>query len=141
MILLNRCGLEQANAPSGTFRSVFQALQTNNCAECHTATGAAFVEDNVQLEFGDSASAYSGLTTKTVSGASSVVSCGGISLVTPNDLSKSYFAAVLFADLGIPGFAGQGSCNPYPLHHTDTNLSSMHQESIKAWINNGAPND
>ncbi len=141
VVLLNRCGLEQAAAPSGTFRSVFEAIQVNNCAECHTATGTAFVEDGVELEFGNAASAFSGLTTKTVTGNISDGICGGVPLVTANDLSKSYFAAVLFEDVATDDFAGQTGCTPYSTHHTDTNLSSLHQESIKAWINNGAPND
>lgn len=141
LVLLNRCGMEQSQAPSGTFRSVFQAIQSNNCAECHTATGSAWINDNVQLEFANSASAYTGLTTKTVMGASSVGICAGIKQVKPNSLAQSYLAGVLFADVHKNDFAGVVGCTPYATHLTDVNLSAAQVTSIKAWINNGAPND
>lgn len=141
VLLLARCGLEQAEAPSGTFRSVFQAFQSNNCTECHTPTGAAWQSDGVQLDFSDASAAYTGLTTQNVMGASSVGNCPGVKLVVPGDLNKSYFAAVLFDDIPQDDFAGVTGCTVYPTHHADVNLSASQQTSIRAWIQNGANND
>ena len=139
VLVLARCGLEQAQAPSGTFRSVFQAFESNNCAECHAPTAAAYAVDGVQMDLSAQAAAYSDLTTKN-SFSPSTGDCAGIKLVTGGDLSKSYFAAVLLADVATDNFAGT-SCTPCSEHHTSQNLTDAQKTSIRTWIENGAPND
>jgi hypothetical protein len=139
LLLLIGCD-QNASAPSGTFRSVYEAIERSNCVECHTATGSAWQQDDVELEFATASAAFIGLTTRNVTGKSSVSSCGTQKLVVPGDVARSYFVAMVDPEV-FSGYETLTGCTPYPTHIQDTNLSAAQRASIKQWISRGAPND
>jgi hypothetical protein len=111
------------------------------CIECHVPTGAATVNNGVQLDFSTQALAYQTLTAKKVTGSTSSGICPNVSIVTAGDPTKSYLAAVLFAKYNATNFAGVSGCSPYSVHLQDQNISDAEQTSIINWITNGAKND
>jgi hypothetical protein len=139
LLFLTGCD-QNASAPSGTFRSVYEAIQRSNCVECHTATGSAWQLDEVELEFATASAAFAGLTTRNVTGKSSVSSCGTRKLVVPGDVPRSYLVAMVDQEV-FDGFETLTGCAPFPTHIQDTNLSAAQRASIKEWISRGAPND
>ena len=142
LITLARCGLvpDTTTPASGTFGSVYVALKSNNCTECHVPGGAATVA-GAQLDFTTQSTAYTTLLSKSVSATSSIGTCGSAKIVTAGDVSKSYLAAVLISSYSTSNFAGVTGCTPYSAHLTDTNMSAAEKTSVTDWIKNGALNN
>lgn len=142
-LTLTRCGTQDptTSLTPGTFASVYSILKSHNCTECHIPTGAATIDSGVKLDFTSQTSAFTTLTTSTVSGSSGINSCTGVKIVVPNSPSTSYLAAVLFSKYSISDFGGKSGCIPDNSHLTQNNLSTADQSSIIDWIQNGAKNN
>ena len=119
VVLFNRCGTspsDPAPPPAGSFAHVYSILQTANCNECHTPGGSAS-QSQVTLDFTSPSTAYTSLTTSTVS-AQDATSCSGIKIVVAGNPSKSYLAAVLSSTYysGGSNFSEKSGCTPYTAH-------------------------
>ena len=133
---------EESATPSFTslYNNVFG---TTNCASCHQPGGQAFDTDGVELDFSTQANAYNTLTSKNVTGATSIGTCNGVAIVA-SAATNSYLAAVLYDDYATSSFGGVASCTPYSARRQDANLSSLasqYKSTLIDWINAGAPNN
>lgn len=144
VLLLSRCGALPESLTltpaSGTFASVYSALQKNNCTECHVP-GRSGPAAGVTLNFTSQATAFSTLTANYVTATASVGTCGAAKIVTSGDPAKSYLAAVLFDSYNINNFGGVSGCSPFTGHLAAYNLSTAEQTSLLNWITNGALNN
>lgn len=139
-LLLNGCS--QSEGPkSGTFGNVYANTLSTTCRSCHQPGGTAYSSYNVLLDFSSQNNAYSTLLGRTVSGTSSVGTCGGIRIVSPSAPTSSYLAAVTVSSYNTSNFAGVNGCTPLNSHLTAYPLSASEQTSLIAWINAGAAND
>lgn len=139
-LLLNGCSKSEG-PKSGTFGNVYANTLSTTCRSCHQPGGTAYASYNVLLDFSSQNNAYSTLLNRTVSGSSSVGTCGGIRIVSPSAPTSSYLAAVTVSSYSTSNFAGVSGCTPLNSHLTAYPLSSSEQTSLIAWINAGAPND
>lgn len=139
--ILSSCGNNTANdatTTSGSFSSIYTTTISTACINCHVTGGSS---NGSQLDFSSKALAYSTLTTKHVTGGSSVGTCGSASIVLAGSPSTSYLAAVLVSGYSSSNFAGISGCQPYSTHLIDQNLSTAEKNSIIAWIQGGALNN
>ncbi|MCB0365170.1 MAG: hypothetical protein H6624_18910 [Bdellovibrionaceae bacterium] len=145
LMALGLWGCSGDEKPSSTDPSKFSSIYTNilrfhNCHSCHSPGGSAYDTDGVQLDFSTQALAHSTLTTKNVTGATSVGTCGSVKIVNTTP-QTSFLAGVLFSTYHISNFAGVSGCTPYSVHLSDQNLSSSEETAIVDWINAGAQNN
>lgn len=129
--------------PNSTDTTKFTSIYTNiirfhNCHSCHAPGGSAYDTDGVQLNFSTEDLAHSTLTTKFVTGNTSVGTCGAVRIVNTSP-QTSFLAGVLFSEYNTANFAGVTGCTPYSVHLSDQNLSTSEKDAIVTWINNGAP--
>lgn len=146
-LTLTHCGTSTApttstpTAASGTFTNVYTTVLQTACIECHVPGGAATVNNGVTLDFTTQQTAYTTLTTNTVSATDTKTECAGVKIVVPGNANSSYLAAVLFSDIDTANFGGVTGCTPYNVHQQDQSISASERTSILAWINGGALNN
>ncbi len=141
VLLANCAKQQQPTSIAPTFTNVYNNTLKSACVTCHDPSGAATVQNGVQLDFSTQATAYSTLTTKNVTGQTSSGICPGVHIVSAGNPATSYLAAVLFASYAKANFGGVTGCTPYSVHLQDQHLSSDEQATIIGWIQNGTLNN
>lgn len=151
IVLLNRCGQNFPQAPSGSFTNVYETFKTTNCQECHNPKTATWKEDGVtSFDMTSQKTAYKTLLESTVSAKSSKTICKGVKLVTKSNIDKSYLAGVMLETVAKDDFAGVKGCTPYSVHLTDAGGKFFNGDkqankdaraSLRKWITDGAKDD
>ena len=141
-LLLTRCG---NNTPaSGTFGSVYQALQNNNCQQCHVPGGN---NNGSTLDFSTQAKAFTTLTQNKVTGGVGKNQCGNVAIVVAGNPQQSYFPYEAFGQSDSATWSPANARfsapnqNCVPVTHVNVSPSAAEETSIIAWINNNTPNN
>jgi hypothetical protein len=154
ILVIARCGSNSsdgrqsplgARSDSGTFSAIYQNTIQSECIQCHEPGQSSGVQAGTSLDFTSQSQAYATLT----SGSTSVVSatdaggCIGAAIIVGGNPGQSYFAATLFTDWAQKySNASFPNCDPYShVVHQNLNLSADEENSIIAWIQNGAQNN
>lgn len=126
---------------STKFASVYGAVLSTACVECHNPSGMATVNYNVQLNFMNKAAAYTSLMESSVNGATSTGTCGPVRIVVPGQPQNSYLIGTLIQRYASGNFGGVAGCTPYAGHYTIINLTSTQQTGLIGWVQDGAQNN
>ncbi|MBF0297326.1 MAG: hypothetical protein HQK51_01315 [Oligoflexia bacterium] len=124
--------------PASRFTNLYENTFKPNCIRCHVPGQDPYDNLGVKLDFSTKEKAHSTLTTLKCAGQSSTF-CADIPYVTARDLNQSYLVAILNRTYNnITNYAGKVNCVPYNIHIIDQHLTTEEQNSIIAWINEGA---
>jgi len=123
-----------------SFSEVYSTLESAGCADCHSPGASGFLA-GAQIDLSTQAQAYFTLTTKTVTGTTSIGSCSGVSIVSAGAPERSYLAAVLIPSFQTDDFADVSGCTPLNTHTEEQYLTSSQQSKVEKWIAGGANND
>ncbi len=133
---LARCGGSSNSSNTASFSYIYSNTLNKSCTQCHTAS-VTTAQDSAGLDFSSQATAYSGLTSRTVNGTTARTDCSTVHLVVADSPSTSYLMGAITT-----GVFNVSGCTPvYSGVHDGLGLSSDEISGIQAWINAGAPND
>jgi hypothetical protein len=140
LVSLTHCGKVTDTSPaSGTFGSVYQSMQNQNCVRCHAPSVSSSLAGGSSFDASTQAKAYATLVSQAVSATDVVSSCGSVMLVKPSSPATSYLLATLVPDTYWSADFGQTGCSPYKNgQHDVVSLSSDETTSYVSWIQNGA---